>query len=1137
MFHIANIFIGKSLSKQSQSIAKEIYSSNIANHDSFDNYCRFFRFLKDGENLYFYCYNIDKRTNIFDDISFCESCDIVNYEDKILDLLQKIHTEMVTANTVRSIAELKLYVYINLCDKDSCDLALHLANLAKKINGKRFVVNFIAYDADIVHTIFDSDSTLRKLIENSKVNKVALADYERENDFVGIKSRFFVLQNSTNNGASLNLDLPTLNAVISEFILASLENYDSLFLNTITPGQITGIGLSAVLFDKKYFVRYLMRKAYISVLENEGIEQERVRRPEIEPIIQDILNPNIRVFSIFYDNNVKPLIQSNLAQDQIVAAVVPQLDAYFSQLVDSLLAFLSNEKDVRKGDGSPLTIPERRAALALLLNIDDELLEGTSFQNNILTIDDFYSEAAQVILNANNDLVTTTKDENNEQIRINPGPISNPLDENCHAIFPLKKLKKLKQDILTTTENIRKWEDQLQATEDINETEVQSRKRLTQNGFVYGDTEYRLLGKNPIEPLTVAYEPENVDIKKSVDLRQSFTPVKDQGKVGSCTTFSITAIYEYLLKKTESETPDLSERFVYYNTNIKDEPIQKRGSSFKDVIDAMKKYGICHEEECPYIIEEIEDEPTEVAYSKALNHKILEAKRVNVNHKDITSALSQGFPVAVCIPVYDSFGSGYKGFEFLPSQEEIDSKNYEYHSMVICGYSEDEHIYIVRNSWGESFGDKGYCYLPFSYIEDPMFQAVCCIVTRTLDGEIKGLPKTRTTVNFIKADNQILNILLKIKLEETKKLLQKLQDNYEKQRILFIQCIQTLETTSTRNNIAEGAKGLLSEKISELRSKQTELKGNFTKSIVETRKNSNFAIAFSSINTFIFFVLSLLAWWYLWDGLAKWIFSGIFGLGFLCTALFVLDKKHRIARKRNLLNAELGALSQKISNLENEKYVSELKFYLAGMIIDKISNLKKNLTTKYNHMISYTKNITTWYKEEKDKYEHMDSRLHIPMIGLIDNDKLDNYFSQCKHSVIQNIRFSDYLNEYKMGDDEIAAFKNKLRQTIIDRLLDIVNDFDIIRFIQEPDTYEFIDSQKFNGPSVIQQMDRMSEPFIQYQTLTGNIIPTKNLFCHDDVSPDNILKYFIIPPTCIKMEAKDKLVTITLAELEKESLL
>ncbi len=1137
MFHIANIFIGKSLSKQSHSIARDIYGSDIANHDSFENHCRFCRFFKEEENTYFCRYDLKQRINTFDDITFSECCDVVNNEDKLLDLLNEIHTEMVTANTVQNIAELKLNVYINLCENDSCDLAILLADTAKKIKGKRYVVNFIGYDADLVHASLDHNSALRKLKDISQINKTTLSDYEKDNDFVGIKSRFFILQNTTNNGASLDLDLQTLNAIVSEFILASLENYDNLFLNTITPGQITGLGLSSVIFDKKYFVRYLMRKAYISVLEKEGIEQEKVSRPEIEPIIQNILNPNISLFSNFYENNVKPLIQKNLTQSQIVAATVPELEEHFKKLVNSLLAFLSNGEDVKKGNGSSLTIPERRAALAILLNIDDELLEGSSFQNNILTIDDFYSEAAQVIVNANNELVTTTKDESNEQKIIIPGPISKPLDENCHAIFPLKKIKQLKQDILTTTENIRKWEEQLQATEDIHNTEQQSKKRLTQNGFVYGDTEYRLLGKTPIEPLTEAYEPEDVTIKKSVDLRQSFTPIKDQGKIGSCTIFSITAIYEYLLKKTESDTPDLSERFVYYNTNIKDRTTQKRGSSFKNVIDAMKNYGICHEEDCPYIIEEMDEEPTPATYSKALSHKILEAKRVNVNHKDITSALSQGYPVAVCIPVYDSFGTGYKGFEFLPSKEEIDSKNYEYHSMVICGYIEDEHIYIVRNSWGENFGDNGYCYVPFSYIEDPIFQAVCCIVTRTLDGEIKGLPKTRTTVNFIEEDNQILNILLRIKLEETKKELQRLQKDYKTQRSLFIQCVQSLETTSTRNKIAEGAKGLLSEKISELKSKRAELNGHFTSSIAQTRNNSNFAIAVSNIITFVFFVLTFLAWWYHWNSLATWILTGILGLGVLCTTLIALDKKHRIARKRKQLSDELDALAKRISNLENEKQVSGLKHYLAGMIIDKISELKKDLITKYNHVVSYTKNIATWYIEEKDKYEQMDCRLHIPMIGLIDNDKLDNYFSHNNISIIQNIRFSDYLNEYKMGDNEIAAFKNKLRQTIIDRLLDIVKDFDIIRYVHEPNTYPYIDSQQFNGSTVIQQMDRMSEPFIQYQALNGNITPSKNLFCHNEIPADKIMKLFIIQPTCINMEAKDKLVTISLIELDKESVL
>ena len=329
----------------------------------------------------------------------------------------------------------------------------------------------------------------------------------------------------------------------------------------------------------------------------------------------------------------------------------------------------------------------------------------------------------------------------------------------------------------------------------------------------------------------------------------------------------------------------------------------------------------------------------------------------------------------------------------------------------------------------------------------------------------------------------------------------------------------------------------MSEVISNLTSKKVELKSKFTSSIAETRKNTNTKIAISAISSFLFFILFIVAWRYEWGSLITWIITGILGLGVLCTVLIILDKKHRIARKRKQLNDELGALSQHIANLEHEKQVLGLKHYLAGMIIDRISELKKNLTTKYSHVVSYTKNIATWYREEKDKYENMDCRLHIPMVGLIDNNKLDVYFDQNKQNIINDIRFSDYLNEYEMGDDEVVAFKNKLRLTIINRLLAIVKDFDIIRYIHEPETYQFIDSNQFNGPSVIQQMDKMSEPFIQYQALNGNVMPSKSLFCHDDINSKNILTHFIISPTPIKMEAKDKLVTITLVELEKASLL
>ena len=226
-------------------------------------------------------------------MSLEENCDSFYTEDELNEFLKSLHTDMVTANTVIGLAELKLFVYINLCDKESCELATVIAQVAKSIRNQKFNVVFIGYDADLVHATIEQEGSLREKSKMADSDKKLLADFEKEEKFSGIKSRFLLFQNTTNTGASLNLDNKSLNTIVAELILMSLENYDNLFPNTIDSGQITGLGLSNILFDKKYFVRYLMRKAYISVLLNEGIEQKKVSRPEIEPIIQNILQPKI----------------------------------------------------------------------------------------------------------------------------------------------------------------------------------------------------------------------------------------------------------------------------------------------------------------------------------------------------------------------------------------------------------------------------------------------------------------------------------------------------------------------------------------------------------------------------------------------------------------------------------------------------------------------------------------------------------------------------------------------------------------------------------------------------------------------------------------------------------------------------
>ena len=44
--------------------------------------------------------------------------------------------------------------------------------------------------------------------------------------------------------------------------------------------------------------------------------------------------------------------------------------------------------------------------------------------------------------------------------------------------------------------------------------------------------------------------------------------------------------------------------------------------------------------------------------------------------------------------------------------------------MLMVGYNDRQQVFIVRNSWGEHWGDQGYCYIPYDYAGDPDFNIV-----------------------------------------------------------------------------------------------------------------------------------------------------------------------------------------------------------------------------------------------------------------------------------------------------------------------------------------------------------------------------------------------------------------------------
>ncbi len=209
------------------------------------------------------------------------------------------------------------------------------------------------------------------------------------------------------------------------------------------------------------------------------------------------------------------------------------------------------------------------------------------------------------------------------------------------------------------------------------------------------------------------------DLPSSVDLRPYMTPVENQGNSNSCTANAMAGAYEYLAKRLKGTAHDVSRLFIYYNARELDGAIDAdEGTYLRSCIKVLKKYGTCAEATWPFDLERIFEPPHENAYTEATNFLIEDAYRVDVNLDAMRQCLADGYPFTFGLHLFSSFQkAGSKGLVPMPEPE---SEQHDGgHAMLCVGYSDNDKVFIVRNSWGEGWGDRGYCYIPYDYMTNP----------------------------------------------------------------------------------------------------------------------------------------------------------------------------------------------------------------------------------------------------------------------------------------------------------------------------------------------------------------------------------------------------------------------------------
>lgn len=210
-----------------------------------------------------------------------------------------------------------------------------------------------------------------------------------------------------------------------------------------------------------------------------------------------------------------------------------------------------------------------------------------------------------------------------------------------------------------------------------------------------------------------------------VDLRGFMTPVEDQGELSSCVANAVAGAYEYLVKRHRGDDAyDVSRLFIYYNAraNGSDDPGDDAGAVIADAIESLRAKGACSEETWPYEADSVNEEPSEDAYDEASSFLVEDMALVPTTLDAWRNALAEGYPIVFGISLFESFDKHKKrGFVPMPSAKEASRASHGGHAMLCVGYSDPDRMFIVRNSWGTSWGDAGYCFIPYDYLMSPKY--------------------------------------------------------------------------------------------------------------------------------------------------------------------------------------------------------------------------------------------------------------------------------------------------------------------------------------------------------------------------------------------------------------------------------